>query len=188
MDLFTVNNGKVVPSAEALTISPYKDIWAKDTSPEKSEAINVFSYATFLLSPKKSNPFFGYPQGDLKKKKIKHRIWGDENYNSDLYSILEIIQVVESYKLDLENSSPSYGVLIDAIETAHKTRDYLRDVDLGATNLHGTLMLKPKDVTGALKEIPDIIRTLEDTRDRVLSEQKESAKSRNNREIGFFER
>lgn len=187
MDLFEVYNGKAIPSAHALLIDPYKSMWNKDTSKDKDEAINMFSYVEFLLSPKKSNIFFGYDD-KIKPAKIKQRIWGNEHYISPVYSTSEIIGLIQAYKEDLENSSISYATLNDAILTAQNTREYLRDVNLGETTPSGALKLKPKDVTGALKEIPDIIKTLETTRDNVLAEIKESAKSRNNREIGFFER
>lgn len=187
MDLFEVYNGVVRPSVHALMVEPYKSIWEKDPDPDKGEATKVFSYVEFLLSPKKSNIFYGYDD-KVRPKEIKKRLWGDENYQSDIYSTFEIIRLVDYYKNDLENSSPSYVTLVDAILTAHNTREHLRDVNLNDTTPTGALKLKPKDVTGALKEIPEIIKTLEDTRDRVLAELKESAKSRNNREIGYFER
>jgi hypothetical protein len=180
-------NGKVIPSAYALTISPYKDFWFKDTDPDKAEAINMFSYAYFLLNPKKTNIFYSYDP-KIRGSKIKERIWGKSDYNSPLFSALEIMGLVNQYREDLLTWSPSIATLDDALITATKTREYLRDVDLAEENLNGTLKLKPKDVTGALKEIPEIIKTLETTRDNVIAELKESAKSRNNREIGFFER
>lgn len=187
MELFEVINGKVRPSAHALMVDPYKTMWEKDESEDKGEAINVFSYVEFLLSPKRSNPFFGYDE-KIKGKEIKKRLWQDENYQSDLYSSLEMIRLVDYYKTDLENASPSYGTLLDALVTAHNTREHLKGIDLNATTMSGTLLLKPRDVLSALKEVPDVIKTLEETRDRVIAELKESAKSRNNREIGFFER
>lgn len=188
MDLFTVHNYKVIPTPEAQTISPYKDILAKDRSIDKHEAINAFAYAVFMVSPKKANPFFGYPQGDIRRRAIKKKIWGDENYQSDLYTSLEMINLVEEYKKDIENISPSYSVLMDTIETLVNTRDYLKNVNPGAVNENGTLILKPKDITGAIKEIPDIVKKLEETKEMVIAEIKESSKSRNNREIGYFER
>ena len=187
MDLLEVYNGRVVLSTHARLLDPYKSMWDKDKDPLKEEATKIFSYVEFLLSPKKSNPFFGYdPQ--IKGPEIKKRLWGEENYNSDVYTSFEIIRLVDAYKTDLNTSSPSLVVLNDAIETAHNTREHLRTIDLGETTPTGALKLKPKDVTGALKEIPGLIKELEETRDRVLAELKESAKSRNNREIGYFER
>lgn len=187
MDLFTINNGKVIPSVHALMTEPYKTMWAKDTSDDKAEVINVFSYIELLCSPKKSNPFFGYAD-EIKPKKIKNNIWGDENYQSDLYSSFEIIRGVEAYKEYLIRSAPGYELFLAGLKAADTLKDYLNSLDLGERTNSGGMVIKPADVTKALNDIPETIKGLKEGRDRVIADIDEAAKSRNNREINPFER
>ena len=44
MEIFIVEGLVVRPSAEILTISPFKDIWDNDKSRNKGEAIKQFQY------------------------------------------------------------------------------------------------------------------------------------------------
>lgn len=187
MELFTINQGKVVPSTHALLIEPYKSMWAADTSEDKHEAINVFSYIEFLCSPKMSNPFHGIPQ-DIRPKEIKRNIWKDEQYQSDVYSTFEIIQGVETYKELLANAAPGYDLYLSALSAADTLKTFLNDLDLTKTTNSGALQLKPADVTKALNEIGETISNLTESRRKLLAEIKESNKTKGGREPGLFER
>lgn len=187
MDLFVVQGGKAIPSVHALIIQPFKAMWEKDTSEDKGEIINIFTYIELLCSPKKSNPFHGYPD-EIRPAKIKENIWKDAAYQSPLYTSLEIIRAVEEYKELLHNAAPGYSLYLSALGAADILKDFLLDLNMNRTTNSGALQLKPKDVTSALNEINDVIRNLNDGREKLLAEIKESSKSRNNREIGLFER
>lgn len=187
MDLFVVQGGKAIPSVHALMIQPFKAMWEKDTSEDKGEVINIFTYIELLLSPKKSNPFHGYPE-ESRPIKIKENIWKDANYQSPLFTGLEIIRAIEEYKEFLHNAAPGYSLYLAALGAADTLKDFLLDLNMARTTNSGALQLKPKDVTSALNDISEVIRNLNDGRDKLLAEIKESSKSRNNREIGPFER
>ena len=70
MDIFIVQNNIVVPTAHALLLTPFKNIWESDDSPKKDIAMAKFSYIEFMCSYKKSNPFIGYTDKNQRKLKI----------------------------------------------------------------------------------------------------------------------
>ncbi len=60
--LFIINDKAVFPNPETLLISPFKDIWDRDRSPGKENAIQEFAYIEFMTSMLKSNPYREYPE------------------------------------------------------------------------------------------------------------------------------
>lgn len=184
MDLFELYNGHVYPSVHALLIEPFKSMWANDTSPNKENVIRDFTYIELLCSPKKSNIFSGYPDPELREKKVKIEVYKDENYptSSDmLFATMKYIEI-------LKDESPSYPVLEEGLLAVEKVRVWCQDLSLSATTPNGALLLKPKDVLAALNEIPNTIKKLEDTRIRVSTELNQASKTKKDRIPGHFER
>lgn len=184
MDLFEVVNGHVFPSVHALMIKTFGDIWYNDTSDGREYAISIFSYTEFMLSPKRSNTYYKYTDPDLREKKVKERVFGDPEYPTNTDMVLCNIE----YKEQLRNECISYGLFEDAVEGAEKLRRWCRDYNLNERTPHGAMVLKPRDIQNALKEIPGIMKNLEETRDKIIAELNASSKTRNNRETGHFER
>ena len=54
--LFKVENQRVTPVTETLLISPFKEIWERDTDSRKGTAILEFTYIEFISSELKTNP------------------------------------------------------------------------------------------------------------------------------------
>lgn len=183
MDLFEVINGRAFPSVHALMIEPFKTIWASDPTPEKGNAIKVFSYIELVCSPKKSNPFFGEKE-DIRPSKVKKEIWGDPNKEDTEFMILGAIK----YRELLEHASPTYSLLHSALVAKDKLETYLQNFDLNERTQSGTAVIKPRDITSALKEIPDTAKGIVAMREKVQQELIEEAKTRNQREIGDYER
>lgn len=183
MDLFEIINGRAFPTPHALLIEPFKTIWEKDTTVEKGHAIKLFSYVELLCSPRKSNPFLGYSE-DIRPKKVKREVYGTEDYHTTEFMIL----AVAKYKELLSNASPTYGLFTSALNAKDKLIEFLDNFDLAERTQGGTAVLKPADITKALKEIPDVAKSIVAMRDKVNTEVIEEAKTRNQREIGEYER
>jgi len=67
--LFKIDGKLVFPTEEALLITPYKEIWERDTSKGKENAIKEFSYIEFMVSKLATNPYKGYSD-DIRGKVI----------------------------------------------------------------------------------------------------------------------
>ncbi len=183
MELFEMVNGYVVPSVHSLIIQPFKDIWNTDTSSNNIESTKIFTYIELMCSPKKSNPFIGIPEEE-RSEKVKEEVWKDEDYritDTIMFAVLK-------YKELLSIASPSYDLYVSAANAVQKLKAFLDDFDMEDKTRGGTLVLKPKDITSALKDIEDVGKNLELARNRVHSEVIQANKTRNQREINDFER
>lgn len=182
MDLFEVREGRAMPSTHALLIKPFKTIWEEDTTKTKEEAIKAFTFIELLCSPKKSNSYSGYTEGE-RYTKLKLAIYEDEAY---LLPGL-VVDGIMKYEEFLENASPSYPLLKDAVAASVKFRKQLGEMDLSERTKSGTAVYKPKDISSAFKDLPDMAKSIETLRDRVNQELLAETKTRNNREIGHYE-
>lgn len=183
MDLFEMKNGYVFPSVHALMVQPFKGIWENDTSDNHEYSIKVFTYIELMCSPKKSNIYYKYTDTLIREKKVKGKIFGDEEFPTNTDMMLGTMEYLEQLKDD----SISFGIFEDSIGAAEKLRKWLRNFDLNERTPNGAMVLKPADVTRALKEVPDVIKKLEEARKQVISDLSEAGKTRNNRETGMFE-
>lgn len=183
MDLFEIRNGRAYPSVHALLIEPYKTMWNDDDSDNKSNVIAYFTYIELLCSPKKSNPFYGYSEED-RPMKVKKEVFKDENYQIDT----ELMFAILAYKEHLSFASPSYELSLAAEAAADKLKTFLKEFNLTERTPGGAMVLKPRDVTTALREIPDVIKKMAETRQKVHEELTEASKTRKDRAIGEYER
>lgn len=183
MDLFEIRNGRAHPSVHALLVEPYKTIWDEDTSEGKEKAIAYFTYIELLCSPKKSNPFYGYSEEE-RPAKVKKEVFKDENYLIDTELMLATI----TYKEHLASSSPAYSLMVAAESAADKLKEFLLNLNPNQKTNGGTLILKPRDITAALKEIPDTIKKMAEMRQKVHEELTEASKTRKDRTVGEYER
>lgn len=183
MDLLELHNNRAFPSVHALLIEPYKTIWETDTSEGKEKSIRWFSYIELLCSPKKSNPFYGYAE-EQRAEKVKMEVFRDKDYPIES----ELLMATIAYKEHLSFSSPSYELAVAAELAANKLKHFLTNFDPNERTPNGTMVLKPKDMTLALQEIPETIRSMAEMRAKVHEELLESTRTRNDRKIGTYER
>lgn len=184
MDLFEIVNGRVFPSVHALRLEPFKGIWEQDRSPMHEEALKVFDYIEFMCSPKKSNIYHGYTDPDIRATKVKERVFKDPNYPTTTDMMLGCMEYIEI----LKQESVSYDSYQAGMETAFKLKKWLTDFDLNEKTPNGALLLKPRDVNAALKEVANNIKSLEEARKQVVFELNESSRKRAGREPGYFEK
>lgn len=182
MDLFVIQGNNLYPSTYALMIEPFASMWENDNDPAKHNVLRDFKFIELLCSPKKSNPFFGYSK-DIRPAKVKKEVYKDEHYEISS----DVIAATAKYLELLKDSSPSYDMFDAAMSAADKLKVFLRGFNLSERTQSGGLLLKPADITRALKEIPDAAKGIEVARNKVQQELEEDAKTRNQREIGQYE-
>jgi hypothetical protein len=181
--IFEIRNGRAFPTPFALRMQHYGKMWEEDTSDENEECIKKFTYIEFMLSPRKDNPFHGYEE-DKRVPRVKKEVWNDENHPIDT----DIILGMEVYKEYLRNASPTFPLYEAALVAADNLKKSLKSMNLDERTNSGTAVLKPKDVTNALKDVPDVIKSLQTMRNSVHAELVEDNKTRGDRTIGMYER
>lgn len=183
MNLFILENNIAKPNLETLLIEPFKTIWERDTDEHKSQAIKEFTFIEFFCSPKKSNPFAGYSE-DVRDEKIIEVIFKNTpNWKPDE----EVQEAVELYKQFFFNSSPTLNFLNAAKEGAKKLQDFFLNFDLNEKTKAGTPVYKPKEISTALSDSFNVMKTLNSLDEKVQQEIYEAVKTKGNRDVNPFE-
>lgn len=181
--LFVVENNVAKPNIETLMITPFKEIWERDTSTNKSRALKEFTYIEFMTSKKRSNPYAGYVE-DERPAKLKKDLDFANDWQPDIYMEMGMAKIVEFQK----EASESYNYYIDSLVTAEKTRKFLKEIDLGEKNPRtGALLYKPKDVTSALADTEKVIQTLLALKEQVEQQLIEKTRTKGNKVTNPFE-
>lgn len=180
--LFVVENNIAKPNTETLLIEPFKTIWERDKSKDKSQAIKEFTFIELMTSKRKSNPYAGY-NDSVRYDKLKEFLFDDK---WDMDSLIEqgLAKIDEFQK----EASPTYLYYIDSLKAAEKTRRFLRELDLSERNIKtGNPLYKPKDVTSAITDTEKIIQTLSILKEKVDQELFDTIKTKGNKQINLLE-
>jgi len=179
--MFTIENFKVIPTPETLMIIVFRKIWEEDTSKDKEWALKNFAYVEFSLSPKRTNPFFGYDE-EIRPTKILEGIGLAESELSKY-----IPEALIFYKDYIENGSPTLAYYNSNLEAANKVRRFLNTVDLNRLNRAGMPLYKPKDITSAIQDTEKVINTLYNLKAKVEQEIGTQGRTRADRDVNPFE-
>jgi hypothetical protein len=183
MDLFELVNDHALPSVHALLIEPFKSMWEEDESDRKTDCIKKFTYIELLCSPKKSNPYFGLSEQE-REITLKRAIFQGQTPSN----VEQIILAIHKYKDLLEEASPTYDLLLAAYSAKEKLVEFLKDLDPAAKTKSDTLILKPKDITAALKDVFETAKSLDAARNKMNQELMEESRTRKSRTPGRYER
>jgi hypothetical protein len=185
MDLFIVEGTLVIPTEHALLIPPYCDIWDRDESPKKENAKRDFAYIELNCSYKKSNPFKGYSD-DVRKEKV-----GKAVYREDYATFVEdplITEGMSLYKQLRAEASPTLQYYLAAKSGAEKMMNWLDEFDMDEVDARGNPKYKPREITSALKDTYDVMKTLNALEEKVYEQIFESVRTKGGKEINYFEK
>ena len=184
INLFNIEEYKVIPNKEALMIFPYSSIWNDNT---KEMALLKFAYIEFMSSYKKSNPFIGYPEKD-RGDKILDKILTNSIDPASIKDDVLVQQGIEVYKQFQEESVPTIRLYNSSLIAADKLQDFFLTFDFTKISPKtGLPLYKPADITRALKDVNEIIKTLNSIKKQVYQELDETAKGKAGRDINYFE-
>lgn len=184
MELFTVDNGIVIPNTYTLLIHPFSDIWERDVSERKEIASAEYSYIEFLCSFAKTNVYAGLPE-ETKEIKVRENIlrkfpdWTPDDM---------ITEGILVYCMFRDEGSPTLRFYLAALEGADKVQTYYKTVDLNERAKNGMLVHKASDIVRTLSQSSQVMNNLELLRVKVQQELFESNKIRANRIVNHFEK
>lgn len=179
--LFTVQNSIVRPNTETLLIPPYKEIWERDTSKDKHDAIMEYTYIEFMISKNKSNPYAGY--GDEERHEKLKKIYFTEDWEPDTL-VKKGMEELHEFQI---RASVTYRYYIATVEAIEKMRTFFVTFDIMETNEKGALLYKPSDITRAINDTDKILQNLMAMKGRVEQELFEQTKTKGNKQINHFE-
>lgn len=180
--LFKVEDKIVKPTDEILQVSPFKEIWERDSSPNKEVALQEFTYIEFMTSALKTNPYRGYSE-DKKAEIITKDIIKVENWSPDIL-VLKGMEKVRQFQTE---GSESYSLYLSAVVAKNKLQDFFNTFNINKVNMKtGTPIYKPRDITSALQDLDKTIVSLQSLEKKVEEDLFESAKIRGQKEISPF--
>lgn len=169
INLFNIVNGKVVIDPESLAIPPFQEFWESFT--DKSIPSNEIKYCSLLH--RWDTPYKAY---DLKERErvLKQQIFKTEDYIfSDQYKNFE--------KQFIRFMATPSSRLLDAAEEGIEflIEEY--------KNLRSKEGIDAGDVSKWMKELGGVIKSYDQLRDQVKTEQAINKRAKGNNTIGYFE-
>jgi hypothetical protein len=180
--LFQVQGKSVVPYTETLLVTPFKEIWERDPSPQKEAAIEDFVFIEFTTSLLKTNPYAGYDE-NVKEQKVIEDCITREGWQPDEL-ILQAKQKVIEFQ---EDASPTYSYYLAAKRGAEEMKTFFNNFSMNEVNMKtGNPVYKPADITRALKDTNDVLQRLDSMKKKVEQELFEVTKRRGEKSISPF--
>lgn len=180
--LFEVVGNSVKPTDEVILIPPFSEIWRRDKSKGKEQAIREFAYIEFVCSMLRSNPYRQFTE-EQRKREVGKDIMGDADYRAD-----ELVQKgLDKYYDFLTRASASYNYFRAAQVATEKMQDFFMHFDLSQKNEKTKNPLyKPRDITSALNDTEKVLSNLKALEKKVVEELYEDTKVRAQKQISPF--
>lgn len=178
MQLFELKNYQVTFSPQALTLVPFKALWDRDKSKDKSRAIQELAYIWYMTDYKSDF-------ADILDKKERH--------NEVLKSCISIKdwtpdklvnEALNFYKN--RNETVASRMLEGALIYANKVDQWFRNVDLFEVDDKGRPLYDAKKGNDILKDLGKTVESLKQLQDVVRKERDMNSKLRGEREKGMY--
>jgi hypothetical protein len=179
MGLFDFKDYKVVISPDAVAIPAFKTIWERDKTKEKHKATQELSYIYFVNDFK--SPYSIYPEEDRRAK-----VLSDFIKNPDWVMDAELKIAEEEYNEFQKTYSMRF--LESARGLADKLTAYFDEVDFHATDERGKPTYSATDAVRNLKEVGNVIESLDKVEEKVKKEIDSQTKVRGKKVIRDRER
>ena len=175
MKLFKYEGYNLTISEEALALKPFKKIWDRDKTSTKEKAIVELAYCYFMEDPRSDYQYI--IDRDDRSDAIKE----GEGLKKDWKPDKDIIAAMELYA----SFKSSAALLLDDIRTlVDGYRSKLKDM----TSDMSTLTVKEvKDIGAIIKQIPSIVKDLDEAEKALAKEITQNDKVRGAQEKSIYE-
>ena len=178
MKLFKYEGYKITISEEALLLKPFKEIWQRDKSKNKDKALQELGYIYFMSDPRSDYQYL--VDEEERSKSIKEGEGIPNNWNPDK-AVLDAITFYKSFK-------PTSALLLEDTRFAvDKLRKLLREIDLTQTDDKGKPIYTLNTITATIKQIPSLVKDLDEAEKTLSKEIMESSKVRGSQEKSMYE-
>ena len=173
--LFKYEGYKLNISEEALLLKPFKEIWQRDKSKSKDKALQELGYIYFMSDPRSDYQYL--VDEEERSKAIKEGEGIDSKWKPDKV-VLNAITFYKSFK-------PTSALLLeDTRAMINGYRLKLREITTDMSNLD---IKEIKDLGAVIKQIPSLIKDLDEAEKALNSELKTSGRMRGSGEKTLFE-
>lgn len=184
--LFVVEGNSVIPQPEVLLLEPFSNIWKAHPKPL---AIDIIAYIYFMVSYAQRNVFAGYPKEQRAGKILSTLPSGPEIDQLISNNLIDTESPMQLLKELQQEASVSMRFYESAIEAAEKMIRFFNEFSFSERSPKtGLPLYKPADITRALKETTEVLKTLQGLREKVQQELLESSRATKQRQVNPFER
>ena len=178
MKLFKYEGYKITISEEALALIPFKKIWTRDRSANKNRAISELGFIYFMAGPRSDYQYI------IDEESRKTSIKEGEGLPSDWEPDNLVLEAMEFYK----TFKPASALLLEDTRVAvDKLRTLLREIDLGAVDDKGKPIYTLNTITATIKQIPALVKDLNEAEAAIAKEIAQSNKVRGAQEKSMYE-
>lgn len=178
MRLFKFESYKLVVAPEALLLSPFKKIWQRDKTRNKDRAIQELGFIYFFCDARSDYQYI--VEEDKRMEAIKEGEGMPPDWKPDKL-------VNEALEFYLSFKTTSALLLEDTRFAVDKLRKLLREIDLNMTDDKGRPIYTLNTITSTIKQVPSLVRDLDEAERAIAQELAQSDKVRGSQEKSMFE-
>lgn len=178
MKLFKYEGYKLHISEEAFMLKPFKEIWNRDKTKNKDKALQELAYVYFMCDPRSDYQYI--VDEEDRAKAIKEGEGIDPKWKPD-NKVIEAMKFYKTFK-------PVSALLLEDTRIAvDKLRQLLRNIDLTEVDDKGKPIYTLNTVTATIKQIPSLVKDLDEAEKAISKEIMESDKVRGAQEKSMYE-
>jgi hypothetical protein len=178
MKLFKYEGYRITISEEALLLKPFKAIWKRDKTANKEKALMELGFIYFFCDARSDYQYI--VDEDARKESIKEGEGLPKNWEPDA-QILEAMEFYNTFK-------PTSALLLEDTRFAvDKLRKLLREIDLNQTDDKGKPIYTLNTVTATIKQVPSLVRDLDEAERSIAKEIAQSDKARGAQTKSIYE-
>lgn len=178
MKLFKLDGYDLTISDEAYLLKPFKAIWKRDKSKTKDVALNELGVIYYMEDPRSDYQI--YIDREERLSQIKLALGFKDSWTPDKV-LLEAMEFYAGFK------SESALLLEDIRVAITKLREYIKTIDLNATDSNGKPIYTLNTYTSTISQIPKLITSLDEAEKTIAKEIISSDKVRGGGEKSMFE-
>lgn len=178
MKLFKLEGYNLTISEEAYMLKPFRDIWKRDKSKGKELALQELAYIYFMEDSR--SDYQVYIDKEERSNQIKLGEGMKDTWKPD-----KLVQEAQVFYSSFKSES---ALLLEDIRIAiTKLREFIKTIDLSATDDKGKPIYTLNTYTATIKQIPELITSLDEAERTIAKEIVSSDKVRGSVEKAMFE-
>lgn len=178
LKLFKYEGYKVIISEEAFTLKVFNTIWKRDKSKHKETAMMELGYIYHFCDPRSD---YQYITDDTQRDlAIREGEGIPKKWKVDK-ELKEAMEYYNSFK-------PTAALLLEDTRIAvDKLREMLREIDLKELDDHGKPVYTLNTITATIKQIPQLVKDLDEAEKALNTEMKQGGRMRGGNEKTIME-
>lgn len=178
MRLFKLEGYNLTISEEAYILKPFRDLWKRDKSKNKERALQELAYIYFMEDVR--SDYQVYIDKEDRSSQIKEGEGLPESWQPD-----KLVKAAQEFYASFKTES---ALLLEDIRVAiTKLREFIKTIDLNATDDRGKPIYTLNTYTATIKQIPELITSLDEAERTIAKEAVSSDKVRGSVDKAMFE-